>query len=59
MKEELNSLQQKTILLGDRKIELGRPVENHNIFLQEVVGFRQVLSIPEMSRQLSALARSI
>ena len=46
MKEELNSLQQKTILLQDRKIELGRPVENHNIFLQEVVGFRQVLSYP-------------
>ena len=46
MKEELNSLQQATILLQDRKIELGRPAENHNIFLQEVVGFRQVLSYP-------------
>ena len=31
------------IFVEDRKMKLGRPVENVNLFLQEIVGFGQVL----------------
>ena len=29
--------------MEDRKMKLGRPVKNYNLFLQEIVGFGQVL----------------
>ena len=40
---EQNSLQRRMIFVEDRKTKLERPVENHNLFLQEIVRFGQVL----------------
>ena len=31
------------IFVEDRKMKLGRSVENHNLFLHEIVGFGQAL----------------